>query len=130
VHASPQGNTPIGAASESAFGSLRRFARLSSGMGQRDDRHHHANRRRRTEKENGGRARTADGREERAPLAGYEDLYEISRDGRLFARQGRGVVVSGYQHSPVIRIAVNGAIVTLPKRRAVAESFAPIDAER
>jgi hypothetical protein len=98
-------------------------------MGQRDDRHHHANRRRRTEKDNGGRAQARDEREERVPLAGYEELYEISRGGRLFAKQGRGVVVSGYQHSPVIRIAVNGAIVTLPKRKAVADSFAPIDVD-
>ena len=93
-------------------------------MGQRDDRHHHANRRRRTEKENGGRAHARDGSEARAPLAGYEALYEIARDGRLFAKQGRAVLVSGYQHSPVIRIAVNGAIVTLPKDKAVADSFA------
>jgi hypothetical protein len=96
-------------------------------MGQRDDRHHHANRRRRTEKENGGAGAGAS-REERAPLAGYEALYEISRSGQLFPKSPRAVLVSAYQRSPVIRIAVNGAIVTLPKDRAVADSFARLDA--
>jgi hypothetical protein len=96
-------------------------------MGQRDDRHHHANRRRRTEKENGGRANARAEREERAPLAGYETLYEISRSGQVFPRTSRAVLVSAYQRSSVIRIAVNGAIVTLPKDRAVAESFARLE---
>lgn len=95
-------------------------------MGQRDDRHHHANRRRRTEKESGGRV-SRDAREERAPLAGYEALYEITRSGRVFSRTTRVLLPGGYHHSPVIRIAVNGAIVTLPKDRAVAESFAAVD---
>ena len=95
-------------------------------MGQRDDRHHHANRRRRAETEKGGRAHARDEREERAPLAGYEDLYEISRSGQLFSRTTRALIVSGYQRSPVIRIAVNGTIVTLPKDKAVADSFARV----
>lgn len=98
-------------------------------MGQRDDRHHHANRRRRTEKESGGRV-SRDEREDRAPLAGYEDLYEITRSGRVFSRATRVVLPGGYHHSPVIRIAVNGAIVTLPKVKAVADSFAALDAGR
>lgn len=98
-------------------------------MGQRDDRHHHANRRRRTEKESGGRA-SRDEREERAPLAGYEALYEITRSGRVYSRTTRDVLPSGYHHSPVIRIAVKGAIVTLPKNKAVADSFAALDAGR
>jgi hypothetical protein len=76
------------------------------------------------EKENGGRANARDAREERAPLAGYEALYEISRSGQLFPLTTRSVLVSGYQHSRVIRIAVNGAIVTLPRDKAVADSFA------
>jgi hypothetical protein len=96
-------------------------------MGQRDDRHHHANRRRRAEQEKGGRAQPRDARDARAPLAGYEELYEISRSGQLFSRTTRAVIVSGYQRSPVIRIAVNGAIVTLPKDRAVADSFARLE---
>jgi hypothetical protein len=93
-------------------------------MGQRDDRHHHANRRRRTERGSSGHAPGRDERDERAPLAGYEALYEISRSGRLFSRTARALLVSEYQHGPLLRIAVNGAIVTLPKARAVAESFA------
>ena len=61
---------------------------------------------------------------ERAPLAGYEELYEISRRGRVFARQGRAVLLGGYHHSPFIRITVNGAVVTLDKEKAIADSFA------
>jgi hypothetical protein len=38
--------------------------------------------------------------------------------------------VGGYHHSPVIRIAVNGTIVTLPKEKAVADSFARLDASK
>lgn len=98
-------------------------------MGQRDDRHHHANRRRRTEKESGGRA-SRDEREQRAPLAGYEALYEITRSGRVFPRTTRAVLPGGYHHSAVVRIAVNGAIVTLPKAKAVADSFAALEATR
>jgi hypothetical protein len=98
-------------------------------MGQRDDRHHHANRRRRSEKESGGRI-SRDEREERAPLAGYEALYEITRSGRVFSRTTRALLPGGYHHSPVVRIAVNGAIVTLPKDKAVADSFAAFDAGR
>ncbi len=98
-------------------------------MGQRDDRHHHANRRRRLEKESGGRARGRDEMEERAPLAGHEELYEISRSGRLYSRTKRAVLVGGYQHSPFLRIAVNGTIVSLPRAKAVADSFARL-AER
>ena len=93
-------------------------------MGFRDDRHHHANRRRRIEKENASRAQQNDELQERVPLAGYEELYEISRRGRVFARKTRAVLVGGYHHSPFIRITVNGAIVTLSKEKAVAESFA------
>jgi hypothetical protein len=33
------------------------------------------------------------------------------------------VVVGAYHHSPVVRIAVKGVIVTLPKEKAVADSF-------
>ena len=93
-------------------------------MGQRDDRHHHANRRRRSETQNASRAQKNDELEPRAPLAGYEELYEISRRGRVFSRQTRAVLVGGYHHSPFIRITVNGAIVTLSKEKAIAESFA------
>jgi hypothetical protein len=99
-------------------------------MGQRDDRHHHANRRRRLEKASGGRARTSAERDARAPLAGYEALYEISRSGRIYSLTTRAVLVGGYHHSPVIRIAVNGTIVTLPKEKAVADSFARLDASK
>lgn len=58
------------------------------------------------------------------PLAGYEDLYEISRTGRVFSRKTRAVILGGYHHSPFIRITVNGAVVTLPKDKAIADSWA------
>ena len=93
-------------------------------MGFRDDRHHHANRRRRIEKENASRAQQNDQLQERVPLAGYEELYEISRNGRVFSRTTRAVMVGGYHHSPFVRITVKGAIVTLSKEKAVADSFA------
>ena len=66
----------------------------------RRDRYHHANRR------------------------GYEELYEVSRRGRVFSRSTRAVMVGGYHHSPFVRITVKGAIVTLSKENAVADSFA------
>lgn len=97
---------------------------LSSDMAQRDSRHHHANRRRKLEKENASRAQKNDELAERAPLAGYEELYEISRKGRVFSRLTRAVLVGGYHHSPFIRIVVNGAVVTLNKEKAIADSFA------
>jgi hypothetical protein len=97
-------------------------------MGQRDDRHHHANRRRKAESQNASRAQKNDELAERAPLAGYEELYEISRRGRVFSRTTRAVLVGGYHHSPFIRITVNGAVVTLSKEKAVAESFARVEA--
>ena len=93
-------------------------------MGFRDDRHHHANRRRRIERENASRAQQNDELQERVPLAGYEQLYEISRRGRVFSRTTRAVMVGGYHHSPFVRITVKGAIVTLSKEKAVADSFA------
>ena len=93
-------------------------------MGQRDSRHHHANRRRKLEKENASRAQRNGELEERVPLAGYETLYEISRSGRVFSLQARAVLLGGYHHSPVIRITVNGTVVTLEKDQAIAASFA------
>jgi hypothetical protein len=93
-------------------------------MAQRDSRHHHANRRRRLEKENASRAQKNSELEERVPLAGYEHLYEISRSGRVFSKKTRAVLVGGYHHSPFIRITVNGAVVTLSKEKALADSWA------
>ncbi|MES2179971.1 MAG: NUMOD4 domain-containing protein [Gemmatimonadota bacterium] len=93
-------------------------------MGQRDSRNHHANRRRKIEKENSSRAQKNAELEERVPLAGYEELYEISRSGRVFSRTTRAVLVGGYHYSPFIRITVNGAVVTLSKEKALAESWA------
>ena len=93
-------------------------------MGQRDSRHHHANRRRKIEKENSSRAQKNAELEPRAPLAGYEELYEISRSGRVFSRKTRAVLIGGYAHSPFIRITVNGAVITLSKEKAIADSFA------
>lgn len=96
-------------------------------MGQRDSRHHHANRRRKLEIQNQSRAQKNDELAERTPLAGYESLYEISRSGRVFSLTTRAVLIGGYQHSPFIRITVNGAVVTLSKEKAVADSWAARD---
>ena len=93
-------------------------------MSMRDTRNHHADRRRRMEQDHSSRAQKNDELEERAPLAGYEELYEISRSGRVFSRKTRAVLLGGYHHSPFIRFTVNGAVVTLPKAKAVADSFA------
>jgi hypothetical protein len=93
-------------------------------MGQRDDRHQHANRRRKLEKQNSSRAQKNDELAERVPLAGYEELYEISRSGRVFSRRTRAVLLGGYHHSPFIRITVNGAVITLDKAKAIADSWA------
>lgn len=68
--------------------------------------------------------------EERAPLAGYEDRYEISRAGRLYSRKTRAVLVGQYHHSPFIRLTVNGAVVTLSKEKAIADSWAALDEPR
>lgn len=93
-------------------------------MGQRDSKHHHANRRRKLEKENSSRAQKNGELEPRVPLAGYEELYEISRSGRVFSRTTRAVIVGGYHYSPFIRITVMGAVVTLSKVKALADSWA------
>jgi hypothetical protein len=93
-------------------------------MAQRDSRHHHANRRRKLEKENASRAQKNDELAERVPLAGYEELYEISRTGRVFSRTSRAVLLGGYHHSPFIRITVKGTVVTLDKEKAIADSWA------
>ena len=93
-------------------------------MAQRDSRHHHANRRRKLEKENASRAQKNEELAARAPLAGYEELYEISRTGRVFSRKTRAVLLGGYHHSPFIRITVHGAVVTLNKEKAIADSWA------
>lgn len=92
-------------------------------MAQRDSRHHHANRRRNLEKDNASRAQKNSELEPRVPLAGYEELYEISRSGRVFSRSTRTVLVAGYHHSPFIRITVKGAVVTLSKETVLAESW-------
>ncbi|MEO8620024.1 MAG: NUMOD4 domain-containing protein [bacterium] len=93
-------------------------------MAQRDSRHHHANRRRKLEVQNASRAQKNSELEERVPLSGYEDLYEISRSGRVFSLRTRAVLVGGYHHSPFLRITVKGAVVTLSKEKALADSWA------
>ena len=95
-------------------------------MAQRDSRHHHANRRRKLEKQNASRAQKNSELEERVPLVGYEELYEISRSGRVFSRTTRAVLVGGYHHSPFIRITVKGTVVTLRKEKVVADSWAGV----
>jgi len=93
-------------------------------MGQRDSRQHHANRRHKLDEQNASRAQKNSELEERVPLAGYENLYEISRSGRVFSLKTRAVLVGGYHHSPFIRITVNGAVVTLNKEKVLADSWA------
>lgn len=92
-------------------------------MPRRDSRHHQANLRRNAEKDNASRAQKNDELAERAPLAGYESLYSISRKGRVFSLATRAVLVGGYHHSPFIRITVDGTVVTLSKEKAIANSF-------
>jgi hypothetical protein len=92
-------------------------------MTQRDSRHHHANRRHKEEVQNRSRAQKNEELEPRVPLIGYEELYEISRSGRVFSRKTRAVLVGGYHYSPFIRITVNGAVVTLPKEKTLADSW-------
>ena len=76
------------------------------------------------EKENASRAQKNEELAERVPLAGYEELYEISRSGRVFSRKTRAVLLGGYHHSPFVRITVNGAVITLDKAKAIADSWA------
>ncbi|MEP6620671.1 MAG: hypothetical protein ABJE47_15205 [bacterium] len=92
-------------------------------MGQRDSRHHHAKLRHKLETQNASRAQKNDELAERVPLAGYEELYEISRSGRVYSRKTRAVLVGGYHYSPFIRITVAGAVVTLAKDKAIADSW-------
>ena len=92
-------------------------------MAQRDSRNHHANRRRKLDVENASRAQKNEELAERMPLAGYEALYEITRSGRVFSRTTRAVLVGAYHHSPFIRITVRGAVVTLSKEKAIADSW-------
>lgn len=105
------------------FHQPRRSRTLCFCMAQRDSRHHHANLRIKLEKQNASRAQKNSELEERVPLAGYEDLYEISRSGRVFSLATRAVLVGGYHHSPFIRITVKGAVVTLSKAKALAASW-------
>ena len=99
-------------------------------MGQRDSRNHHANRRRQIQQTASAKARENEDSEERAPLAGYETLYEISRSGRVYSRATRAVMIGGYHHSPFIRITANGAVVTLQKAKAISESFAALESSQ
>lgn len=92
-------------------------------MTQRDTRQHHANRRHKEEVQNRSRAQKNGELEPRVPLIGYEKLYEISKSGRVFSLNTRAVLVGGYHYSPFIRITVNGAVVTLPKEKTLADSW-------
>jgi hypothetical protein len=96
-------------------------------MTQRHTRHNQANIRHKAEQQNASRGQKNAELQERAPLAGYETLYEISRAGRVFSRRTGTVLIGGYHHSPFIRITVNGAVVTLSKQRALAESWAAVE---
>lgn len=96
-------------------------------MAQRDTRHNHANIRHKLAQQNASRGQKNEELEPRAPLAGYESLYEISRSGRVFSRVTRTVLIGGYHHSPFLRIMVKGAVVTLSKQKAIAESWAAVE---
>lgn len=98
-------------------------------MGQRDSRHHHAKLRHKLETQNASRAQKNDELAERVPLVGHEDLYEISRSGRVYSKKTGTVLVGGYHYSPFIRIIVKGAVVTLQKDKAVADSWKTRDTE-
>jgi hypothetical protein len=90
-------------------------------MGQRSDRHQHANKRRRNEK--GLPATKAEKGDARVPLAGYEALYEITRTGRLYSLETHAFLAGAYHHSEFVRFLANGAAVSLPKQKAVADSW-------
>jgi hypothetical protein len=93
-------------------------------MGQRDTRHNHAKTRLKLEREHSSRGQKNHELEERAPLVGHEARYEISRKGRVYARDGAPMPIVGYHHSPFIRISTNRGVVTLNKEKAIADSFA------
>ena len=93
-------------------------------MGHRDDRHKHAAKRRRDERANAIAAPKSKAIEPRVPLAGYEELYEITKSGRVFSLKTQKFLPAGYHHSPSIRFTVNGAIVSLPKEKTIADSWA------
>lgn len=92
-------------------------------MGHRDDRHKHAQKRRRDERSNAIASPKSREIEARVPLAGYEPLYEITRSGRVYSLKTRRFLAAGYHHSPFIRFTVNGTIVSLPKDKALADSW-------
>lgn len=96
-------------------------------MGQRDTRHNHAKLRQKLEAQNASRSQKNDELAERVPLAGYEELYEITRSGRVISLTMRAVLVGGYHYSPFIRITVNGSVVTLSKEKAIRDSWAVRD---
>lgn len=93
-------------------------------MGHREDRHKHAAKRKRDERANAIASPKSRELEPRAPLAGYETLYEITRSGRLYSLRTKTFLAAGYHHSPSIRFTVNGAIVSVPKEKAIADSWA------
>ncbi len=93
-------------------------------MGHREDRHKHAAQRKRDERANAIASPKGNAIEPRMPLAGYEALYEITRSGRVYSLKTKKFLAVGYHHSPSIRFTVNGAIVAMPKDKAIADSWA------
>lgn len=93
-------------------------------MGHRDDRHKHAAQRKRDERATTlGLPKNRD-LDPRMPLAGYQELFEITRSGRVFSLKTKRFLAEGYQRSPSIRFTVNGAIVSMSKDKAIADSWA------
>jgi hypothetical protein len=92
-------------------------------MGHREDRHKHAAKRKRDERANAIASPKSKDIEPRVPLAGYKELYEITRSGRVYSLKAKKFLAAGYHHSPFIRFTVNGAIVSVSKDKAVADSW-------
>ena len=92
-------------------------------MGHREDRHKHAQKRRRDERSNAIASPKSKELEARVPLAGYETLFEITKSGRVYSLKTRAFLPAGYHHSPFIRFMVNGALVSLAKDKALADSW-------
>lgn len=95
-------------------------------MGHREDRHKHAQKRRRDERSNAIASPKSSEIEARVPLSGFEKLYEITRSGRIYSLKTRRYLAAGYHHSPFIRFIVNGTVVSMPKDKALADSWAAV----
>jgi hypothetical protein len=60
----------------------------------------------------------------RVPLAGFEDLYEITRSGHLYSRRAERFIQHAYYNGTYIRLQVGGEAVALSIPEAVEASWA------